>query len=215
MVNEFILSPEELYFLGGLLQAKYIDYAYIAAMDDIQQNTALIKKETISGMVKRNLVEEDFSGELEVNQTLKDILEPIFFGIKESSLDVCNLGDVKRVDIYKFHFLDNKITMVTGKDKQLYIKNVTENMFSNLLSQILPNSYEMDNSVLNNLDHSLITRLFAIKSAQVNENSVVRIYIEIGNKLYYEKAPEVLSTISKEDFINKAVAILRGEKHGI
>ena len=35
-MNEYEISPEELFFLGALLQAKYIDYAYIAAMDDIQ-----------------------------------------------------------------------------------------------------------------------------------------------------------------------------------
>ena len=43
--NEITLSPEELYYLGSVLQAKYIDYAYVAAMDDIGQNYALFESE--------------------------------------------------------------------------------------------------------------------------------------------------------------------------
>lgn len=215
MVNEFILSPEELYFLGGLIQAKYIDYAYIAALEDIQQNIALRKKETISEMVKKNLVEEDFSGDLEVNQNLRHVLEPIFFGVKESSLDICYVGDEKRVDIYKFHFLEDNITMVTGKDKRLHIKNVTEDMFVELLNDILPRKYEVDDTVLDSIDHNLITRLIAVKCANINENSFVHIYIESDNKLFFEKKTGALSVVSKEDFINEAVAVLRGEKYGI
>lgn len=35
MDNEIVLSAKELYYLGKLMQARYIDYSYIAAMDDV------------------------------------------------------------------------------------------------------------------------------------------------------------------------------------
>ena len=37
MQHEFVLTPKELYFLGSIFRARYIDYAYISAMDDIQK----------------------------------------------------------------------------------------------------------------------------------------------------------------------------------
>ena len=36
--NGLLLTPRELYCLGGILNAKYIDYAYIAALDDAGQD---------------------------------------------------------------------------------------------------------------------------------------------------------------------------------
>ena len=42
--NGLLLTPKELYCLGGVLSARYIDYAYIAALDDIRQED---RKETL------------------------------------------------------------------------------------------------------------------------------------------------------------------------
>ena len=60
--NGLVLTPKELYCLGGILSARYIDYAYIAALDDIGQDYALFEKETRASLVAKGMLEEDFSG---------------------------------------------------------------------------------------------------------------------------------------------------------
>lgn len=42
MDNEIVLSAKELYYLGKLMQARYIDYSYIAAMDDVGKNYSVL-----------------------------------------------------------------------------------------------------------------------------------------------------------------------------
>ncbi len=89
MEKEIILTPEELYYLGTLLQAKYIDYAYVAAMDDIGQNYKLFEKETGAALVSKGILLEDFSGNTEISEAAAGLLRPIFFGETETSIDIC------------------------------------------------------------------------------------------------------------------------------
>ena len=46
MDNEIVLSAKELYYLGKLMQARYIDYSYIAAMDDVGKNYSVFESES-------------------------------------------------------------------------------------------------------------------------------------------------------------------------
>ena len=46
-MDECRLTPVELYFLGVLLNAEYIDYEYIAALPDIQNNYRVIEEQTL------------------------------------------------------------------------------------------------------------------------------------------------------------------------
>lgn len=210
-MNEYILSPEELFFLGTLLQAKYIDYAYIAAMDDIQENFLLKKKETISGLVNKGLVQEDFSGELEVGAELRALLEPVFFGVTETSLDVCYVRDNKHVDIYKFHHKNGKITLVTGKERMLDIKAIDDSFFVNALDYITRDISNICSEVLSSLEYNEITRMIAVKSSVVSGSSYVNTYFEVNNHLYTERETGELCSVSKEDFIRDSIAILRGD----
>ena len=83
MAARFCVSPEELYFLGELLHADHLDYAYLAAMD---KNIAgpLMEKESKASLVNRNILFEDFSGELSPNGDYLELLDPVFFGALET-----------------------------------------------------------------------------------------------------------------------------------
>ena len=48
-MDELILTYEQLYFLGEILKAKYIDYRYIKAMQDIQKQYIYIKNKNVAG----------------------------------------------------------------------------------------------------------------------------------------------------------------------
>ena len=210
MEREIVISPEELYYLGTRLQAKYIDYAYVAAMDDIGQNYALFEKETGAALVSKGILEEDFSGNIEINQNVSDLLKPIFFGEVETSIDVCNIGKRNIVEVYKFHFNDGAITMVTGKEGKLLLKKVDQLEIQDLVKKMIPESYVYESKTVTDIPRELITRFFAFKSILVGKTAVVKTYIEANGVLYQEKDSELIETVSRETFVSDATGIVRG-----
>lgn len=210
MERETIISAEELYFLGTRLQAKYIDYAYVAAMDDIGQNYPLFEKETRASLVSKGILEEDFSGNIEINSGVSDLLKPIFFGEVETSIDICEIGKTNTVTVYKFHFYDGTITLVTGKDGKLLIRKVDSIEIQDLVQKMIPESYVFESKTVTDIPRELITRFFAFKSILVGKTAVVKTYIEADGVLYQEKDSELIETVSRETFISDANDIVKG-----
>lgn len=210
------ITAEELYYLGVLLQAKYIDYAYIAAMDDIQHNYALFQKEAQAQLVSRGILMEDFSGNIEIEENIKSLLAPIFFGEKESSADICYLGDEKKVDIFKFHFLDDKITMVMGKDKKLIIKEVDMLNLADFVNDILPENYRVKTSEkTDKIDKDNVTRFIAIKNILLGRTSEVRLYIESEGVFYQETSDGSIYSVTQNDFVTDALGVIKGDNYGL
>ena len=87
------ISPEELYAIGRILNAKYIDYAYVATIKEIGASYELFEKEATDGLVSKGILTEDFSGNIMLKDEALDIFNPVFFGDLETSLDVCKFVD--------------------------------------------------------------------------------------------------------------------------
>ena len=128
-MKELKVTPMELYFLGVQMQAEYIDYSYIAAMPDVQQRYALHEQETLEYLEERGLIEEDFSGNVEVDEEAAELLAPVFWGTVEGRVDAdegrrCNIhvrGDrmtaaiLDKDEIYFYEADDQAIRkMLTG-----------------------------------------------------------------------------------------------------
>lgn len=210
MEREIIISPEELYYLGTRLQAKFIDYAYVAAMDDIGQNYALFEKETGAALVNKGILTEDFSGSIEVDPNVAELLKPIFFGEAETSIDICEFGETNTVTVYKFHFNDGAVTMVTGKEGKLLLKKTDSLEIQELVKALIPASYAFEPKTVTDIPRESITRFFAFKSILVGKTSVVRTYIEAGGSVYREKDTELIETVSREAFLSDAADIVKG-----
>lgn len=79
-----ILTCEQLYFLGEILKAKYIDYRYIKAMPAIQKQYTYLKNKSISALLRAGILQEDFTGNLKVLPAYEALFSPIFFGKEEA-----------------------------------------------------------------------------------------------------------------------------------
>ena len=115
------LTAEELFFLGRLINGPYIDYAYVAAMDDIQHAYNSHEQKNMMSLQKKGLVFENFLGETSLMEKGNDY-RPIFFGKDEGRLEICgSSGEMKLIDI-RFHSLesDGIITMMHGKDIDIW-----------------------------------------------------------------------------------------------
>ena len=209
--KELLLTPRELYCLGGVLNAKYIDYAYIAALDDIGQDYQLFQKETLASLSAKEILIEDFGGNTEMNEEYIPLLEPIFFGTVETSLDVCNVGDPVTVDVYKFHFYQDRITMVMAQENSLLVKPVSVDDIMALIEELPIQCCSAESGTFaENFDPQEVSRVIAAKSVDVGLSSKVLTLFEFEGAFYTEQEEGKLLSLSQEDFASKVFDVIKG-----
>ena len=170
------LKAEELYFLGRYMNAQYIDYDYVQLMEDIQNNYSLKEKEIIADLVDRDVLMEDFSGDIEIDEDIENILKPIFFGFFESSMNhyIIRGSETEIKENYRFHYLDGFSTVVEIKDKYLNVSGNAEDILKNLFKRIVPSEYQGDSKEI---------PVSQIKQGTVSEVLILR-NIMIGQQEY-------------------------------
>jgi len=130
------IRPEELYFLGELMHAQYINYAYIAAMSDISQAYVAEKASAIRELGKRGLISETLRGGIRVSTELQKLLQPVFFAKRENTLHILTLKPEQSVEVLRFHVLDGNMTMVRMDQKKMQLTAVTEADIREILSSM-------------------------------------------------------------------------------
>lgn len=210
MSKEIVLTPEQLYYMGRLLQAKYIDYAYVAAMNDINQNYALFETEAKASLVSAGLLMEDFGGNIEVDPIVLSVLKPIFFGEVETSIDICNIGETNTVAVYKYHFYDGAITMVTGEKGKLVIKTADQIAIRDKVESLISQIYDATNQKVDTINKALITRFIAFKQIRVGITSIVKTYIE-ADHIFYREVDESIESVTRDQFVSDAYNVVKGD----
>ena len=210
MSKEIVLTPEQLYYMGRLLQAKYIDYAYVAAMNDINQNYALFETEAKASLVSAGLLMEDFGGNIEVDPIVLSVLKPIFFGEVETSIDICNIGETNTVAVYKYHFYDGAITMVTGEKGKLVIKTADQIAIRDKVESLISQIYDATNQKVDTINKALITRFIAFKQIRVGITSIVKTYIE-ADHIFYREVDETIESVTRDQFVSDAYNVVKGD----
>ena len=166
MASLITLHPEELFFLGEIMEAKYIDYSYIQAMGDVQQHLDVAKKDAIASLGEKGLVKESISGRLKVKPVAEELLGPVFFGEKETVAVVFRNGMKQEAYTKFFHFRDADITCITMEDGLLHVEKKSlvevEAFAKTLLDGALANPQEDAQFVLDN-----VTDIVKVKSGIV------------------------------------------------
>lgn len=209
MDNEIVLSAKELYYLGKLMQARNIDYSYIAAMDDVGKNYSVFESESEKSLSDKGCIEEDFAGEKEVNPVLECLLEPVFFGEREVSVNVCTVGEEPVLNRSNFHFFEDNITAVDLSDDTLKLTAADDGMIRKFVHGILPENYSVECRKDVKVEKEMITRLIIVKSATVGKGSVIRKYIEADGTLFGE-SDSGLESMTKEMFVDEVYSLFKG-----
>lgn len=119
-MKEFILSPEEIYYIGKVSGGKYLDYDYIAAMKDIGKRGKIKQQEILDSLERKGYAQEDFLGNLEVEPACIEILQPLYQGMYESELILRE--EAGESVHYKFHHMENRITSVECRSQEYRIR---------------------------------------------------------------------------------------------
>ncbi len=98
------ITPEELFFMAVAVHAEFIDYEYFAAMPDVQRNYELQRAKAMQSLEDKDLIEEDFSGNLQIEDGFRQALETMLFGRTECNIDV----DEER---FKLHLHDGSMVL--------------------------------------------------------------------------------------------------------
>lgn len=122
------LTPMELYFCGVQLKAKYLDYDYFRAMPDVQKNYLRHEQETLEQLEDKEIIEMDFSGNVSFNEEAQALLKPVYFGEKESRLDIPGKPS------WRFHIMDHQITMSVMEDDVICLERFSEKKLEKFLA---------------------------------------------------------------------------------
>ena len=215
MKKEIILTPEELYYMGTVLRAKYIDYAYVAAMGDISQNRGLYESLCREGLAKKGILLEDFSGQTEVDRSARQLLEPVFFGEMEASLDVAFITEDgnRTARNRRFHFYEGRITSAVPGPEGIVLQEADDGQLQAWIAALLPEGYQAEEEKLpiKDMDRKRISRILAVKNTRVGEKSTVEIYVEYQGKIYRELADGMAESLPGAQFCLRAYRGLKGE----
>lgn len=202
MNKEIIITPEELYYLGSVMQAKYIDYVYVSNIAMLEDNIKKVKADARRTLSEKKYIEEDFSGDVMVAYDVESVLKPVFFGEKESSVTDINKRD-ELASFTNYHFLDGAITAVTEVDEKLEVFSVTAEEIENKLDKLIPSSYEDSVKGEIEINSDDVSRVISIKHFHVGTSSGVFVYIANKDGVFCtENAEEAFVSVGRNEMIS-------------
>ncbi len=200
MAGVLRVSPEELYCLGELLHAEYMDYSYIAAMDKYSRDMSLMSKDARSSLVKKGVLSEDFSGDIIPNGDYLELLDPVFFSALEISADVYKVLPEQGMDSVNIHYYDGKVTMVKPVGTDLELTSVSEEDVKNALESVLEISEPSEQAVF---DKDNVSRIISLKCLVPGRSASVSVIMESGGAFFTETADAGMQRLSSDDFLEK------------
>ena len=208
------VSPGELYVIGRVLNAKYIDYSYVAAIKDIGADFDLFENETTDRLVAMGLLEGDFSGRVVPKEDTVSLFTPVFFGTVETTLDICTIEEPTRIDTFKFHFFDDQITKVTGIDGGILQLENTEKdalvkMIDTLLIQKLKSEEAADEE---EFSKEKVSRFIVAKSNHIAKSTLVATFMEANGRMYKEDETGKVIRLTADEFKEEIAQIMTGVK---
>ncbi len=211
MEQNLTLKPEELYFLGSVLRAKYIDYAYVAAMDDISKNRGVYESEARRVLTDAGVITEDFSGGLEVAENAKALLRPVFFGEYEACIDISFMSEMQMAATVRFHSLDGTITQVIGTaEGKLMLSSVTKEDIGKIVKSLLPPDYPaVQPETADEIPRESVSRIIAVKHSYIGKSAAVKLFAESNGILYSETESGQAQSLSAEMFEEQVRGILK------
>lgn len=209
--EELFINSEELFFLGKLMHAKYIDYAYVSSMKEIEINYSLCERETLSSLVTKGMITEDFSGTLKVEEHVKRILQPVFLAQTETSFEISDYKNPMYNSVIRFHLYKKDISLVSRNKATYSIRLVTKETIRSLMVELLRQAstqstgMELNVSKLND-----INRKYVFRCSKIGKQSIEFPVVDYDGKLYRIKDAESLISVSKDELEKTALFILGG-----
>lgn len=207
-MSRLVLTADQIYALAYILDAKYLDYYYISLANRGNDNKLWLSEIT-KQLVSQTVLVEDFSGDTSIDPEIEEIVKPLYFSDKESSLDINIFGDNEENIGYRFHFLDDKMTMTKLVEDGFEIIDASPDDIQKIVSAILPANYSAESEKANvKFDAEKVSRVFIVKNIEGNAKSTIATFVETEGVVYEEDTDDIVYSVSGEDFKDKLCKIL-------
>lgn len=211
------LNPVQLVYLAKRVNGSYIDYEYIAAMQDIGERHSIRIHECMDDLEQKGYLTENFDGSVEVRDDIGKLIKVITDGYKESEFIVRDHDQIKAH--YKFHHGQECSVQVIPDGSNLQISVVSdEDIRKTFLSFVGDEeSLSTDGS---EADITQADEIYTVKAIIPAIRSVTDVYFR-KDGAFYEPAsgsssePVLFSKITLNEFSSKAFAILEGGRNGV
>lgn len=207
-MSRLVLTADQIYALAYILDAKYLDYYYMSLANRGNDNKLWLSEIT-KQLVSQGVLVEDFSGDTSIDPEIEEIVKPLYFSDKESSLDINIFGDNEENIGYRFHFLDDKMTMTKLVEDGFEIIDASPDDIQKIVSAILPANYSAESEKANvKFDAEKVSRVFIVKNIEGNAKSTIATFVETEGVVYEEDTDDIVYSVSGEDFKDKLCKIL-------
>lgn len=209
MNDKLVLTPQQLFFLGSVMEAKYIDYAYVSALGIVDQKAKLFESKVKNELSAKGVIKENFSGDVVVELKAKQLLTPLFAGEAEITIDIVTSDNQLSVESYKYHILSNQVTCVYCSDNGFELSSVSVDDIVDRCNGLIPKGYSGVTSDIEAGKEFLKTdRAIAIKTSVLDKVSKVINFIDSDGVLYLEDDNKI-SKQSAEDFEKRCLSLIR------
>ena len=210
MTEELKLSMKELYFMGKFMKGKYIDYSYLARMEDIEKNYAVYKQDTKTSLIRKGVLWEDFSGNMETEPIYLRLLHPVFFGETETAVCMARIIDGREYTTScRWHFEPEQGVLCEETEEGICICLATKEKTVRMLRSLFPAVAEPAvHGRLRTLQSIHADQVVSLKAVSVGQESRVYRYLQENGRLYELRDDSSLLPLGKEQFLQKAMRII-------
>ena len=169
MEETLTLTPEQLFFLGTLMDAAHINYEYVAALGELQRNYSRSRRKCLDELVQAGILRERLKGEISLRPGPKKLLQNVFFGHTETALEIYDLGKETDHTVIRFHWLDDAVTGVTVEENRLTLRSWHPDQIETLVGQRITGFEQPVDAAA--IDKEAVTQIITVKQAAVGSSS--------------------------------------------
>ena len=172
------------------MQAEYIDYQYVTAIE-AGGNLEAQKTKGRNSLEKKGFLEENFSGDMEVKDEVTTIMRPVFFGERLESLIVAGT-DTESIYAYNFHYYNDSIVQSVPTDEGYAFKLISKEDKEKLLEEMIP-ALENENQEAEEITVNGIEDVRKVISRNYHDVGKVRmalVYFETKNGVYCKEVED-------------------------
>lgn len=210
-MQELIITPEQLFFLGKMRKAKYLDYGYIEAMKDIRQNAKAKQDDANWALVEKGYAQEDFFGGITLEKWVEEMTDPVFFGEFESTVSLCDVGETTTQRIWRLHFKEGQGVLSVFQEDGIHFMPLTEEGLKGIIVSLLPEgAFEREVPQSVTVRRENIKKIIAFKNNHVGLKAEVKVFFECEGNICCDLGDR-MALIAPVDFCNEGYRILKGE----
>lgn len=211
MINELVLSAEELFFLGKLMNGKHLNYQYVAAMEDIQRNQAEYEQRCRNHLCDKGILHENLWGDMEIDKDVVQFLKPVYEGDFEASVEVIHTGENATIQTVLLHSVDEKCLMSIQSNRKIKLSRANKEKIDSLIFALMPDGYNRrpkpDYDCFKNMK---IRKMIIFKNISIGKNASAGVFYDCNGWLCEQTTEGQYLVLSPKQFYEKASLLLKG-----